>query len=166
MFVRNGRRFNLDAYLGSVWIDDEGTQHPGVLLRDPDFRAQHGIEEIEDPPRGNDETEYTQEIDVPPYIVITPKSPEQIEQAISARLTTAVQAHLDAEAQLKGYDNILSACSYASVVNPFQQEAISFLNWRSACWEYCYQLLADIKAGTKAIPTSKDLISSLPARIF
>lgn len=166
MFVRNGRRFNLDAYLGSVWNDENGIQHPGILLRDPAFRAQHNIEEIPDPARGDDETEYTQEIDVAPYIVITPKSPEQIEQVLVSKLSQAVQGYLDQEAQIKGYDTIVSACSYAGAPNAFQAESISFLDWRAACWQHCYQVLADVKAGTITAPTKEELLAGLPQRVI
>lgn len=165
MHVRNGKRFNLDGLLGSVFVDDQGNQHPGQLLRDPDFRAQHGIEEIPDPVRGDDDIEYTQEIDVAPYVIITPKTAEQIEAVVTHKLTQAVQEVLDEEARTRGYDNILSACSYAGFVNSFQAEGISFANWRSACWEHCYQVLNAVKANTRTAPTKAELIAELPARV-
>lgn len=165
MFVKNGRRFNLNAYLGSIWVDDNGTQHPGSLLRDALFRAEHQIEEIPDPARGDDELEYTQEIDVAPYIVITPKSPDQIAEILTSKLTNWIQSYMDEQAQKKGYDNILSACSYASIPNAFQAEAITFLEWRSACWAYGYQLLSDIQAQTATVPDRDTLLSALPVRV-
>lgn len=165
MFIRNGRRFNLDGLLDAVFVDDQGIQHPGQLLRDPAFRAQHGIEEIPDPIRGNDDVEYTQEIDVAPYIIITPKSPEQIEEILKTKLSQAVQGYMDEEAQLKGYDGILSAASYAGYTNAFQAEGISFANWRSACWTYCYQVLADVKAGTRTAPTKEELLAELATNV-
>lgn len=87
-----------------------------------------------------------------------PPTPEQIQQ----RLTFAVQMHLDTEARQRGYDNIVSACSYAGAPNPFQVEGIAFLNWRSAVWAYCYQVLADVQAQTRTIPTEAELIAELP----
>lgn len=47
-------------------------------LNTPEIRAAVGVIEIPDPVRGNDEIEYTQELDDAPYIIITPKSPEQL----------------------------------------------------------------------------------------
>jgi hypothetical protein len=82
-----------------------------------------------------------------------------------AVLEAAVQAHLDQQAQAKGYDNIVSACSYAATPNAFQAESISFLNWRAACWSYCYTLEAEVQAGTAQIPTPDALIAALPARV-
>lgn len=78
----------------------------------------------------------------------------------------AVQAHLDAAAQARGYDNIVSACSYASTANPFQNEGIAYLNWRSAVWNHCYQVLADVQAGLRAIPTTAELIAELPVLVL
>lgn len=76
----------------------------------------------------------------------------------------AVQAHLDAAAQALGYDNILSACSYAGYTNPFQTEGQSFVSWRGAVWDYCYAQLAAVQAGTRTQPTVDELIAELPAR--
>lgn len=81
-------------------------------------------------------------------------------------LTEAVQAHLDAAARAKGYDNIVSACSYAAASNAFQAEGIACLKWRAAVWQRCYQVLADVQAGTRTIPTSADLIAELPALVL
>ena len=81
---------------------------------------------------------------------------------IQAALTTAVQAHLDASAKARGYDDIVSACSYAGAPNPFQEEAITFLQKRAACWQYGYQVLAECEAGTRAIPSSDELLGELP----
>lgn len=164
MFVKNDRRFNINAVVNSIFIDDNGIQHPGRLLKDAEFRELHGIFEIPDPIRGNDETQFTQEIDVEPWVVIVDKAPEQIEQAIQHKLTVGVQAYLDSQAQEKGYDSILSACSYASYSNIFQQEAISFLEWRSNVWAYAYQVIDDIKSETRTIPTIEQLLAELPVR--
>jgi hypothetical protein len=165
MFIKNNRRFNLNAYLDSIYIDENGTQHPGQLLRDPAFRESQGITEIADPERGNDETQYTQEIDVEPWVIITDKSPEQIKEITVSKLTTSIQSLLDSQAQEKGYDNILSACSYAGYANSFQAEAISFLEWRSACWTAGYQVLADVEAELRTAPTVEELLAELPARV-
>lgn len=77
----------------------------------------------------------------------------------------AVQAHLDAGAVAAGYDNILSACSYAGYTNPFQAEGQSFVVWRGDVWSFCYSQLALVKAGTIIAPTVDELISQLPPRL-
>lgn len=77
-----------------------------------------------------------------------------------------VQRHLDRKAQDKGYDNIVSACSYAGAPNPFQAESQAFLDWRSAVWQHCYQVLADVAAGVRAEPTEAQLLAELPALVL
>lgn len=83
---------------------------------------------------------------------------------LELKFKTAIQALLDNEAKAKGYDTILSACSYASPGNPFQAESQSFVIWRSAVWSYCYTELDKVKNGTRPLPTIEQIISELPAR--
>jgi hypothetical protein len=91
--------------------------------------------------------------------------PEPIEVQI-ARITQeyefAIQNHLDEAAQSHGYDNILSACSYAGFTNAYQAEGIAFGQWRAACWRYAYDQLAAIQAGTRTQPTVDELLAELP----
>lgn len=87
---------------------------------------------------------------------------EELLAKTKQELTSAIQQHLDSTAQSKGYDNIISACSYASHVNQFQQEAIIFLQWRSDCWATAINILNGVQAGTREIPTVEELISLLP----
>lgn len=87
-------------------------------------------------------------------------------EKIVAEFEAGVQSHLDGEAQAKGYDNIISACSYAAAPNPFQAEAVSFVTWRGDVWAYCYQELAKVQAGTRPMPTIEQIIAELPVRDF
>jgi len=61
----------------NYYVDEQGTQYPHVP---PEL-----YEEIPDPARGNDEIEYTQELDEAPYIVITPKPQEQIDAVLARK---------------------------------------------------------------------------------
>ena len=47
-------------------------------------------------------------------------------------MESAIQEYIDNEAKARGYDNIVSACSYAGYTNEFQTEAVSLGVWRSA----------------------------------
>ena len=88
-----------------------------------------------------------------------PTNKELIAQAVK-HFETAIQSHMDTIARTKGYDSILSAVSYASEVNPFQEEAKQFLKWRGAVWDYAYN---QINAYTvETIPTINELIITLP----
>jgi hypothetical protein len=91
---------------------------------------------------------------------------ETSEQA-QARLTAAIQRHLDAQAQALGYDDIKSAVTYADEpsVPKFQSEGQALRAWRSMVWEAGYAMLDDCTAGTRSIPTADALLAELPAYV-
>ena len=92
--------------------------------------------------------------------------PVPSDDQIAATLTRVVQLHLDGAAQARGYDNILSACSYAAVENAFQAEGAAFLAWRAACWVHCQSVLTDCQEGLRPIPAAADLVAELPALVL
>lgn len=100
------------------------------------------------------------------WIERTAEREEAERAALIAAYTRAVQADMDAAARAKGYDSILSACSYASVANPFQAEGVAFLEWRSACWAACYGILAAVQAGERPAPTAVELLAELPVLVL
>ena len=73
------------------------------------------------------------------------------------------QQFLDEKAIAKGYDNILSACSYAGFDNPFRAEGEKFGKWRSEVWSKGYAILKDITEGRRKLPKSfKEILDELP----
>jgi len=83
--------------------------------------------------------------------------------AAQARLSAAVQAHLDATARARSYDSALSCVSYIdSTVAAYRAEATTMRDWRDAVWLRCYELLAEVQAGTRPVPTESELIALLP----
>ncbi|OPA77247.1 hypothetical protein BFG04_03900 [Campylobacter pinnipediorum subsp. pinnipediorum] len=71
------------------------------------------------------------------------KSPITKEKLIQ-EFKDRVQAHLDEKAQEHGYDNIVSACSYAGYENEFKEEGEAFGRWRAKVWKRGYELLATL----------------------
>lgn len=94
-------------------------------------------------------------------IKIKPKTLGQITQDFEI----AIQAELDADAVATGYDDIVSACTYAGAVNPFQAEAQLYVARRGNAWAYCYGELAKVQAGIRPMPTIAEIISELPPRV-
>lgn len=96
---------------------------------------------------------------VAPYVVTGP-TPEQREAAAGA----LIQSHLDAQARSMGYESIATAVTYADepAVPRFQIEGQALRAWRSQVWATGYQLLADVKAGTRPEPTEPELLALLP----
>lgn len=80
-----------------------------------------------------------------------------------AAAAQAVQNMLDSAAKAKGYDSILSACSYAAYPNPFQAEGQEFVAWRGAVWAKCYEILAEVEAGTRPAPAVPELLTEIAA---
>lgn len=101
-------------------------------------------------------------------ILVTELTQQQVVQMHTEyavrELTSAVQTLLDTTASTRGYDGILSACTYATSTNPvFAAEAQACVEWRDACWTHCYQVMNNVQTGLRAIPTVAELLSELPA---
>lgn len=85
-------------------------------------------------------------------------------------VTTAVntvQTMMDAEAATHGYDNIFTVCTYATSTNSkFSTEGKACISWRDAVWAKCYQILADVAAGTRTKPALTELLAELPTMVW
>lgn len=99
--------------------------------------------------------------DEPVTIIPEPIPPTEAE--LLTAVTMEVQQHLDATARSRNYDGILSLCTYAtSTDTTFAAEGQAGVEWRDSCWRSCYQVLAAVKAGTRAIPTPQEMVLALP----
>ena len=88
---------------------------------------------------------------------------EEFLASTKSRLTAAIQSMLDETAQERGYDNILSLCTYAtSPTAKFAAEGQAGVSWRDEVWAKGYAILADVEGGERAIPTEAELLSELP----
>ena len=86
-------------------------------------------------------------------------------QAKEAKLVeTTIQKILDDSSISRGYDNIVSECSYATSTGAFGTEAQKTVNWRDAVWTYVFTVQADVMAGTMPKPTLEELVAGLPIR--
>lgn len=90
---------------------------------------------------------------------------QHVEKVKIKAAETTIQTHLDQAAFANGYDNILTASSYAALPEgvPFQAEGAAFNIWRAQCWARAYQLLAEVKAGDREELIGTALIAELPA---
>lgn len=85
-------------------------------------------------------------------------------EVIMAGIVEATQKRLDDFAKTRNYDGILSACTYAtSAIPKFQTEGQYCVGARDATWAALYQILADVQAGTRTMPTGyADIEPDLP----
>lgn len=100
----------------------------------------------------------------PPELPPKPPTPEQLQQSFAA----AIQQRLDDFASSRNYDNILSACTYAtSTVVKFKTEGQACVNLRDSTWAAAYDILAKVQAGKRPMPTSiADIEADLPAAVW
>jgi len=88
---------------------------------------------------------------------------EEFLASTKSRLTSAIQSMLDETAKERGYDSILSLCTYAtSTAAKFSDEGQAGVSWRDEVWAKGYSILADVESGARAIPTEAELLSELP----
>ena len=82
-------------------------------------------------------------------------------------LTDAMQSYLDQTAQERGYDGIMSLCSYATSANArFGPEGQAGVTFRDAVWAFGYGLIDEIQAGTRPVPTAEELVAALPSIVW
>jgi hypothetical protein len=88
------------------------------------------------------------------------EAPERLKDTISK----ATQAALDAFASTRNYSGIMSACTYVSSTNPaFAAEGAYCIELRDQTWAKLYEMLAEVQAGTRPIPTGyADIAPELP----
>ena len=78
--------------------------------------------------------------------------------------TVAVQKMLDRTAQTRGYDSIFTLCSYVNSTNDkFASEAKAGVAWRDAVWAKCYEIEAQVDAGTIPAPSLEELVKMMPS---
>lgn len=98
---------------------------------------------------------------------INKKSKDQVKteetKVAKDRLISVIQHYLDSKAQERGYDNIISLCTYATSASArFKAEGQAGVEWRDRVWEQGYELLNDFESGKIQRPTESELLSKLP----
>jgi hypothetical protein len=93
-----------------------------------------------------------------------PPPPQKSPEELQAEIVQATQQRLDAFARTRNYDGILSLCTYAtSTVPKFQVEGQYGVTARDATWAKLYEILAEIEAGTRPVPSGyADIEPELP----
>lgn len=94
-------------------------------------------------------------------IEIAPYEPEPLTQADYA---AAIQAHIDAAAVSKQFNDGVTMASYAASTNlQWAAEAQAFVAWRDAVWAYAYAELEKVLTGQRPQPTIEAFLTELPA---
>lgn len=84
-------------------------------------------------------------------------------ERVKALLSAAVSKYVDAAAMALGYDNILSAISYAddATVPAYQAQGQALRAWRANVWKDATSALNAITSASAA-PTAAALVATLP----
>ena len=86
--------------------------------------------------------------------------------AIQARLTGALNDHLNAVASQRRYDDRFTCALRAGFTGPFQAEGQAFAAWMDACNMTAYGILAQCKQGMRPIPSAAELIAAMPLIVW
>lgn len=92
-------------------------------------------------------------------------SPQELEENLFNTIVHETQKRLDEFARTRGYDNILSACTYVnSPIQKFNIEAQYCVQQRALTWNTLYEILDEVKANTRPMPANfLDIEPLLPA---
>lgn len=82
-------------------------------------------------------------------------------QAKVAEIVAAMESLFDATAQSRQYDNRITCALRAGYAGPFQAEGLAFATWMDRQNAIAYQMLAQVQAGTMAMPSTPDDALSL-----
>lgn len=76
----------------------------------------------------------------------------------------AVQAHIDATAKSREFNDGVTAATYlTSTIPRWKADAEAFVSWRDMVWAYSYGELDKVMTGQRPQPTIADFINELPA---
>ena len=146
---------------GNILLDEEGQAVIGATEPNPDcmipaeaveITDEQWMEFISNPNR--------RKWDGTAVVSYDPPAPPVTQEDYSV----AIQAHLDAKARERQYDNIHTAIGYKDDPNAnFAAEANALFAWRSAVWTFSSAELAKVMAGERAQPTIAEFMTELDA---
>lgn len=141
------------------WTDEDLIESGFAVLNDPLQVPVCGQQEktVEGDPVNVDGKWYVH-LDVVP---MTETEVIESDALIIAGIYDQVKIRLDDFAATRGYDSILSLCTYAASPNPvFQAEGIYGVTARDSTWEKLYEIMAEVETGTRPLPASYDDIAA------
>lgn len=95
-----------------------------------------------------------------------PPEPPSLGEQIAV-FDAALVAHLDATARERRYDSRITCALRAGYPGLFQAEGIAFAAWMDQCNALAYQLLAEVVAGARPMPSSPQaLIDLMPPMVW
>lgn len=91
----------------------------------------------------------------------------QITEKRIVEIVQAMESLFDITARSRGYDSRITCALRAGYPGPFQAEGLAFASWMDTCNATAYQMLAQVQAGTMAMPaTTSDALALLPEMVW
>lgn len=78
----------------------------------------------------------------------------------------ALEKFYDAKASERRYDNRITCIARAGYTGPFQAEGQAYGTWMDSSNAICYQIMAEVLAGTRAMPTFGEVLAALPPLVW
>lgn len=159
-----------DGGTDMVDVPDESAVHPIIEVPNPNCKIPADAVEITAAERADLLEALSQnkcigvDANGKPVAVDPPQpTPEQI----IAGFTAAIQQRLDEFAKTRGYDSILSACTYAtSLVPAFKTEGQYCVEARDGTWSSAYTIMAAVQSGQRSMPTLAEVLAELPNLVW
>lgn len=130
-----------------------------VQIEDAEFPVAPPLIWVDAPDDATIETHIYDGVAVVPKPAPPPPTPEQV----IAKYTALIQKRLDDFARTRGYDGILSACTYAtSTIPQFKAEGQRCVELRDATWATAYEIMHAVESGARSMPTWAELEAELP----
>ena len=97
-----------------------------------------------------------------------PILPEITPEQIRYMIENQTQSRLDAFARTRGYDSIMSCCTYAISPNlQFKAEAEYCVDARDATWSTVYEIFADVDSEVRPLPVDfAEIEPELPVLVW
>lgn len=107
-----------------------------------------------------DKGDYYEVVEIPAHV--------ETAEEIQKRLTDGVQNWMDNIVQERNYDNVHTCVGtyLYSPIEKFRLEAEVVRDWVSYVWAKCYEILAQVEAGERDIPTLEEVIAELPVLVW
>lgn len=101
-------------------------------------------------------------------VQLLPAEVDRQKQALRDQISSAVQDRLDAFALTRGYDGIVSACSYATSSHTrYGPEGRYCVSVREQTWDTVFTIEADVLSGARPIPQGyADIVAELPVLVW
>lgn len=79
-----------------------------------------------------------------------------------ALYTAELDRFIDATARADRWDSRITCVARAGYTNPWQAKAIAFGAWMDTCYALAYQILAEVEAETRPMPTIAEFLAAMP----